>query len=393
MVTPEDTGALDGSARYEHAPCGLLTTRANGVIETVNHTFCSWLGFSADQLIGHRRLQDLLTIGCKIFHQTHWMPLLQMQGSVAEVQLELVRHDGQIVPTLVNAQRRHQGEAVYHDVAVFIAADRRKYERELLHARKQAELLLESERAAQAELALTQARLHEQTQQRALLAEQLVGIVSHDLRTPLNAVLLGANMLASSGVTPSQARTLHRITSATGRANRMIEDLLDFTQARLGGGLRVHARELDLHALVSDCLEELKLAWPGRMLEHRQLGCGVSFADGDRLAQVVTNLVSNAMTYGVADQPITITSTVADAAVTIEVHNQGTPIPPELLPHLFEPLRRGQQQVKLGSRSVGLGLYIVQQIAAAHGGTVKVRSLPGEGTTFRVETPSRPGSG
>jgi sigma-B regulation protein RsbU (phosphoserine phosphatase) len=386
MVRPEDENDA-ACARYQHAPCGLLTTLATGTIESVNKTFCSWLGYSSDQLIGEKRLQDLLTIGCKIFHQTHWLPLLQMQGSVAEVHLDLVRSDGQVVPVLVNAERRAEEGVVHHDVAVFVARDRRKYEQELLLARKRAELLLESERAAQAELAIVQARLHQETQQRAVLAEQLLGIVSHDLRTPLNAILLGASLLASSGVSSSQLRILNRITSASGRANRLIEDLLDFTQAGLGGGLRVHLGELDVHALVDDTIEELRLAWPGRMIEHRRIGAGISQVDGDRMAQVVTNLVNNAMTYGVADKPITITSAISEDALTIEVHNYGAPVPPELLPHLFEPLRRGESQVKLGSRSVGLGLYIVQQIALAHGGTVKVSSTPDAGTMFRVSTP------
>lgn len=387
MVSPEGPSVDEELARYENAPCGLLTTLANGTIERVNATFCAWLGFSARQLVGIKRLQDLLTVGCKIFHQTHWMPLLQIQGSVAEVQLEFVCSDSAVIPVLVNALRRDEGAGVRHDVAVFVASDRRKYERELLLARKRAEELLESERAAQAELAVVQARLQEETQQRAVLAEQLIGIVSHDLRTPLNAVLLGTSLLNSSGVSASQTRTLNRIASATRRANRLIEDLLDFTQARLGGGLRVHLREVDLHAVVSECVEELRLAWPGRMVEHRSGGDAVCWVDGDRIAQVITNLVSNAMTYGAVDKPITISSTVNSDRLTIEVHNDGPPVPPELLPHLFEPLRRGTQEVKLGSRSVGLGLYIVQQIAAAHGGTVRVHSQLGEGTTFVVSAP------
>jgi phosphoserine phosphatase RsbU/P len=388
MVGPEDERRDDWFERYESAPCGLLTTLSTGLIESVNGTFCGWLGFRSEQLVGSKRLQDLLTIGCKIFHQTHWLPLLQMQGSVAEVQLELVRSDGQVVPVLVNAKKRTEDDIVHHDLAVFVATDRRKYERELLLARKRAEELLASERAAQAELALVQARLQQETQQRAVLAEQLIGIVSHDLRTPLNAIHLGASLLTSSGVTASQIRTLNRILSANSRANRLIEDLLDFTQAGLGGGLRVHRRELDLHALVADGVEELRLAWPGRMIEHRRVGTGMSHADGDRLTQVVTNLVSNAMTYGVADRPIAITSAVGHDELSIEVQNFGPSIPADLLPHLFEPLRRGESQVKLGSRSIGLGLYIVQQIALAHGGSVTVSSTPVEGTTFRVSAPS-----
>ncbi|MDB4977002.1 MAG: hypothetical protein JWN48_5343 [Myxococcaceae bacterium] len=385
--SPDDAARDEALALYDTAPCGLLTTQPNGLIERVNLTFCGWMGYARGELVGTKRLQDLLTIGCKIFHQTHWQPLLQIQGSVAEVQLEFVRSDGVIVPVLINAIRRGDSGSIQHDLAVFVATDRRKYERELLLARKRAEELLESERTAQAELAAAQRRMQEDADQRAVLAEQLIGIVSHDLRTPLNAILLGASLLSSSEVTPAQTRTLHRITSATGRAHRLIEDLLDFTQARLGGGLRVHRQELDLHALVKDCLEELKLAWPGRMIEHRSMGSGTSSVDGDRIAQVVTNLVSNAMAYGRPEQVVTLTSTVDPEKLQLEVHNYGPPIPPELIPHLFEPLRRGEQMVKLGSRSVGLGLYIVQQIVMAHGGEVTVRSSAEEGTSFVVSAP------
>jgi len=375
-------GPLPDSVLYEHAPCGLFSTHDNGTIERVNQTFCSWLGFSSHELVGKKRLQDLLTVGCKIFHQTHWMPLLQMQGSVAEVQLELVHRDGHAVPMIVNALRRMVDGCVHQEIAALVATDRRKYERQLLEARKLAEALLESERKAQNELQQVLREQQQEASARALLAEQLIGIVSHDLRTPLNAVLLGSTLLGASGLNAAQTRTVARITSAMHRANRLINDLLDFTQARLGGGLRVTRAEVDLHAVVADCVEELTMASPGRVLEHRRLGAGTAFVDADRLSQVVTNLASNALAYGATHLPITITSSVAENELTISIHNDGEPIPEELVPHLFEPLRRGEQQVKSGSRSVGLGLYIVHEIATAHGGTVSVASSKEAGTTF-----------
>jgi sigma-B regulation protein RsbU (phosphoserine phosphatase) len=387
MVRPDDLQRDAIRVLYDQAPCGLITTLASGEILSANQTFCTWMGLSADELVGVKRWQDLMTVGCRIFHQTHWMPLMQIQGSVAEVQLEFANREGATFPVLVNGVQRALGDEVRHDIAVFVASDRRKYERELLAARRRAEELLESERKAQRALAEALREQEQQAHQRAVLAEQLIGIVSHDLRTPLNAVLLGASLLSAGDVTAAQARTVARISSATNRANRLIADLLDFTQARLGGGLRVQRSELDLHALVADCVEELKLAWPGRMVEHQQRGTGTGLADADRLAQVVTNLASNAMTYGAPDHPITISSVVGARDLSIEVHNLGQPIPPELMPHMFEPLRRGEQQVKLGSRSVGLGLYIVQEIATAHGGKVLVRSTLEEGTTFLVTIP------
>jgi sigma-B regulation protein RsbU (phosphoserine phosphatase) len=518
MKSGETQPSQDEAYAYDRAPCALLTTLPNGTILRVNRTFCTWFGFSADELVHAKRMQDLLTTGCKIFHQTHWLPLVQMQGSVAEVQLEFVHRDGHAVPALVNAVQHMDPPGTTVEIAIFVAADRRRYERELLHARRRAEELLESARSAKEALALAEARLRlaldsarmivwdvnaetgamffeaaaqrmlglpadgrldrddyrryihpddreaeeaafaaalaragtgfyaaeyrmlgtdgvervisstgrafrddagelvrfsgvlqdvttrrraeellkqqeRDARSRAVLLEQLVGIVSHDLRTPLQAVSLGASLLASSPLSTSQTRTVNRISSAASRAHRLILDLLDFTQARLGGGIHVTKSECDVHAVVADVVEELKLAWPGRMLEHRALGTGMCLVDPDRISQIVTNLTTNALTYGQPDLVVTVRSGVAQSQCVIEVHNSGPPIPQELVPHVFEPLRRGEQQVKLGSRSVGLGLYIVQQIAAAHGGKVAVKSSHAEGTTFSVHLPARPSAG
>ena len=375
--------------QYDDVPCGLLTTAANGTIVRANRTFCAWLGVGCDDIVDKKRLQDLLTVGCKIFHQTHWLPLLQIQGSVGEVQLDLVHGDGHTLAMLVNAVRCERDGQTFHEIALFVATDRKKYERDLLLARRRAEELLESERKAQETSAMALRKLEQDAQQRAVLAEQLVGIVSHDLRTPLNAVVLGAGMLASGELTPVHARIVNRVMSAANRATRLIADLLDFTQARLGGGLPITPAPLDLHALVAECVDELRVVWAGRMLEHVSSGAGLIGADADRLAQIVTNLVSNAMTYGIPDRPITIRSSTDEQSFSIAVRNFGPTIPAELLPHIFEPLRRGEQQVKLGSRSVGLGLYIVQQIALAHGGTVQIDSMVETGTTFTVTAPIR----
>jgi sigma-B regulation protein RsbU (phosphoserine phosphatase) len=624
---------------YDSAACGLLSIALDGRVRRVNATFCGWVGWDASELVGRKRFQDLLTVGSKLFHQTHWMPLLQLQGSVAEVQLDLLARDGRTLSAMVNATLQsgapaQQPEARCIHVAVFIATDRRKYERELLLARRRAEELLASERDAQRARALAEERLHlaldsaqlhtwslelpsgvtvyergvgallgrpdlpqvtaevyaaavhvddrereraafaraldpqleelyateyrlqgldgieriiratgrgifedggrvvgftgmledvtarrraetalrvretefrmlaenspdiiarfdpahrvvylnhsvqrlsgvpvasllgkrveevpplretaaawhsaldtafagsdatlafshqaengahydfqarlvperdahgqvlsalaitrdvtaikaaeREAQQRAVLAEHFVGIVSHDLRNPLNAVLLGTHVLRASELTPQHARVVGRIASSAERATRLVADLLDFTQARLGGGLRVSPREADVHTLVADCVEELRLAWPGRMLVVRTRGAGLGHFDPDRISQVAGNLASNALTYGAPEQPITITSCVYDDTLELHVHNQGRPISSELLPHIFEPMRRGEQSVKLGSRSIGLGLYIVSEIVSAHAGSVTVTSTEAEGTTFLVRLPRGP---
>lgn len=372
----EDLDVLAHDARivFDAAPCGLLRTDAQGRLLRANQLFCKWVGATEAEL-KQRKLQDLLNIGGRIFHQTHWAPLLAMQGSVSEVKLELIHRDGSSIPMILNAIRRSEAGRVVHDIATYVAQDRDKYERELLTSRKKLETLV-------AETKL----LHQQARDRAVDAEQMMGIVSHDLRSPLSTVQLSLDLLKLRGVGGEHAPTLERIARAVDRAQRLIRDLLDFTSARLGSGLTVARRPADLHRVVSEAVDELAGAFPQRGLRHRQHGGGEANIDAHRLAQLVSNLVSNAMAYGDPAFHVTVTSSGDGPSCAVAVHNHGAPIPDALLPSLFAPMSRGTD-VGASARSVGLGLFIVSEIARAHGGTVSVTSSAIEGTTFTARLP------
>jgi sigma-B regulation protein RsbU (phosphoserine phosphatase) len=367
--------ADDCSVLFEEAACGLARTADDGTFVRVNQRFCQWIGRTAPELVGRRKLQELLTVGGRIFHQTHWMPLLQMQGSISEVKLDVVHAAGHTVPMVMNAIRRDGTGAPVHDVAMFIAKDRDVYERELVQSRKKLEVLV-----AQAN------RLQGEAADRALFAEQMVGIVSHDLRNPLSTIQMGATLLSRGEISSHQMRVLSRMSRAADRANRLIADLLDFTQARLGQGIRLTPRPLDLRATMAEAVEELALAYPGRQLIHRHDGASDCVGDSDRLTQAVGNLVSNAMTYGLLDAPVTVRSWIEPGSFGFSVHNLGTPIARELQPALFQPMVRGAAEAASG-RSVGLGLFIVSEIVKAHQGGVSVRSSAEEGTTFKATFP------
>lgn len=137
---------------YENAACGLVTTEINGTIRRANATFCKWLGYTASEMIGKKRIQELFTVGGRFFHHTHLAPLLQMQGSVAEIQIDLIGHNGVAIPMLINAIRHKQGEQRFDEFAFMVATDRKVYERELISARKTAEETLQSLYEAQKEL-------------------------------------------------------------------------------------------------------------------------------------------------------------------------------------------------------------------------------------------------
>lgn len=230
--------------------------------------------------------------------------------------------------------------------------------------------------------------LEKQARRRAEFEEQLIGIVSHDLRNPVSAILMSAQMLLKQeGLAERSFKGASRILSSAERATRLIADLLDFTQARLGEGIRIQRRRVIIHEVTRQVLEELQAAWPERDLQVNQSGDGEGEWDPDRLAQVVSNLVSNALRYSPPGTPVKVSTRAEPKTVVVEVHNLGRPIPPELLPHIFEAMKRGPQDGQSSGRSVGLGLYIVEQIVRAHGGTVAVQSTEAEGTTFTVQLP------
>jgi len=379
----------DAPSLFDGAPCGLVVTQEDGTILQANLTFSSWVGISQPDL-GGRRFQDLLTVGGRIFHQTHWAPLMRMQGSVAEVKLDLIHHDKRIISMLLNGVRREHATGAFYELALFCTTDRDQYERELLKARKAAEELLAEKMAAEAALINTQKKLneaHEKAQRRAVFAEQMVAIVSHDLKNPLTAIKMASEILARTEQRSKETKLLGHISSSADRAHRMIAELLDFALVRVGRGITVSFSIDDLHRVAAQSAAELQVAFPQARLVHTTIGSGTVRLDVDRVQQIIGNLVANSVAYGDLHQPITITSQVGNGTASISVHNAGPEIPASLKAAVFEPMTRGTSQSS-DVRSVGLGLFIVREIAKAHGGEVSVNSSVEDGTTFTAQFPT-----
>ncbi|HEU4580125.1 MAG TPA: response regulator [Polyangiaceae bacterium] len=218
------------------------------------------------------------------------------------------------------------------------------------------------------------------------LNEMFVGILGHDLRNPLGAIILGAQLLERQLSDEKQLRTLKRITTAGQRMTDMIEQLLDLTRARLAGGLGfLRARKrVDMTSLVQRTVEELRGAHPQKEIRIEVAGDCITRGDGDRLLQLFSNLIANAIHHGSADSGVHVQVNGGASELIVRVHNQGV-IPPALLPTIFDPFRSGHTPTK--SRGLGLGLFISQQIAVAHGGTIDVESSEKTGTVFTVRIP------
>jgi signal transduction histidine kinase len=218
-----------------------------------------------------------------------------------------------------------------------------------------------------------------------------LAMLTHDLRNPLSAITLTAK-LASAGVggaeqLPAQLGQIQQ--SATAIA-ALIADLTDFANTSLGVGLPLSPAPADLRALCDDAIRETRAAHPGRLIHRNTRGNFAGTWDGHRLRQLVANLLRNAVQHGSPTEPVTITlDGTRDDAVELTVHNLGTPIPPEVLPTIFDPLVRAPSSAAARHTpgSVGLGLYIVREIAAAHGGTADLTSTAADGTTATLRLP------
>ncbi len=226
-------------------------------------------------------------------------------------------------------------------------------------------------------------RAEEEAREIGRLQERLVAIVGHDLRTPLQVIHLGVSTaLRSAGLSPELERTLGRVARSAQRMRGIIDDLLDFSRARQGQGIPVAKGPLDLAEVCRRALAELAPLSGGRTLSLEVHGDTALEGDAGRLLQVASNLVGNAVQHGTG--PVEVDLRGDGDEVTLEVRNGGPAIAPEVLPHLFEPFRRGGGEGSDGS--IGLGLFIVREVVRAHGGAVEVRSDEG-GTAFTVRLP------
>ncbi|HEY8924658.1 MAG TPA: ATP-binding protein [Polyangia bacterium] len=215
-------------------------------------------------------------------------------------------------------------------------------------------------------------------------AETFVGILGHDLRNPLNAISMTARLLERKEA--HDPRAIRRILSSTERMSNMVAQLLDLTRSRLAGGITIERRAIRLGQMILEVMDELRRTHPEREIRFEQRGDDSALGDQDRLAQVVSNLVGNAVEHGDAAGPVVVTLTASGDFSVLTVHNKGQPIPPDLQPIIFDPFRRTTARGDL-ARGLGLGLFISQQIVLAHGGTIDLTSSLEEGTTFTVRLP------
>ncbi|MCM2450104.1 PAS domain-containing sensor histidine kinase [Agrobacterium vitis] len=351
---------------FENAPCGYVVTDSRGRILTANRTLANWLDVSDGSLLGKRFL-DLMPVSGRIFYETHFAPLLRIQGFFHEVAVDLVKSDKSKLSVLANATQDGEGEEAVTKIAMFQATSRRKYERELSDARQ--------------ELGAANASLRET----AKLRDEFVAILGHDLRNPLASIGSGLRILSKEELTPKGRKVADLIEGSVNRMAGLIDDILDLSKARLGGGLKVLKRIApDLASEIRQVISEVETG-SGRSIVTRLDLPHPVVVDSARITQLLSNLLGNAISHGASDRPVEVSAEVKDGHLKIEVSNGGDPIPEDTLPRLFQPFFRGNDTA--GTQGLGLGLHISSEIAKAHGGTLTVTSSS-ERTTFLLRVPA-----
>ncbi|NSX13847.1 sensor histidine kinase [Cupriavidus taiwanensis] len=217
----------------------------------------------------------------------------------------------------------------------------------------------------------------------------LLGMLGHDMRSPLQTIQTTAQFLAALNAGEKVSEAAARLIRSGARMNSLLDDLCDFNRTKLGLGINIAPAGIDLAQVFGDAVDQLRAAHPHHRIEFAVHGNVQGTWDGLRLQQLLSNLVTNAVTYGTADAPVRVVVTGQDAQVLVAVWNSGPPIDPQTLGQIFNPLRRGEDRHDRNAPGLGLGLYIAKEIATAHHGAIDARSDPG-GTVFEVQLPRRP---
>jgi PAS domain S-box-containing protein len=375
-----------GDALFDHAACALLLTASDGVILRANAMACTWLGYTEDELVGKLRMHDLLPVGARLFYHTHCQPILQVQGSVAEIQVDLRNRRQERLPVLINISRRQEADGTVDHWALFKASDRRAYERELLAARTAAEAALEARLSAEAELKKLNAQLSAADRRK----DEFLATLSHELRNPLAPMRSALDVLKLKFGHGNDSRLLQAFDRQLRHLTRLVDDLMEVSRITQGR-MQLRRAPVELSALVHGAAHDLAATMAAA---HHTLRVSVApppvIVDGDatRLAQVVINLLTNAAKYTPDGGTIELDLSCADGMAEIRVRDNGIGLPASALATVFNMFSQLEPALERSKGGLGIGLALVRGIVELHDGSVHADSPgPGLGSTFTIRLP------
>lgn len=366
-AAPARLGRDELETLFEDAPCGYVLLTPDGRITHANRTLAGWIGARPDDLSG-KHLRDLLTLPGRIFYETNFAPALDLQRELEEVALDLAAGPSQKLPVLISARalRDDHDRHIGTRMILVRAAERRSYERDLQGREAEAIQRLNDEKST------------------AVLREQFIAVLGHDLRNPLASIVGATRLLRRESTNEKTLRVLEMVETSVDRMADLIDDVMDFARGRLGSGIAIQRKVAPLEPVLRQVMAELEIAQPNQTFVcDLDLVESVSFDEG-RIAQLVSNLLGNAVAHGDPRSPVRLAAATADGRLTVSVSNAGDPIPPTAMERLFQPFFRGE--VRDSRHGLGLGLHIASEIAKAHDGDLTVHSDHTE-TRFTLTMP------
>jgi len=416
----------------DRLPCGFVSFADDGTVTAVNATLIEMLGLERENVVG-RHIETILTVGSRIFYQTHLFPLLRMHGHAEEIFIMLRAADGHDEAALLNAVRLQEGEEWLTHCVLMRVRERKKFEEALLRAKKEAEAAHEKLDSHRKELELANRQLEEQALELELSQQQLnehavelealnhalheqateleaqrtiaqdanqaksafLASMSHELRTPLNAIG-GYVQLIEMGihgpVTPAQSEALSKVARSQRHLLRLINEVLNLAKIE-AGSINYDARPIVLRDVVNAVfpMVEPQLQTRGLTSEIDVSPELVALADRDKAEQILLNLLSNAVKFTNAGGCIRIASGRAGESskrVWLQVEDTGVGIPPDKLGQVFDPFVQVDVSAARRAQGTGLGLAISRDLALGMKGQLSVESVPGQGSKFRLTLPA-----
>ena len=354
---------------YHDAPCGYVSFRNDGTIYNINKTLLGWLGFDRNEILGKKKIYELFKMGGRMYFETHFFPLIRIQGFANEINFEIRKNDRSTFPALINVKEL-KGPTVRENryrASVFDISDRKKYEQELMNAKLKAEKL-------------------------AQVKAEFLATISHEIRTPLNAIVGIGDLLSKTSLDPKQKEYADILRLSSGNLLGLVNNILDLSKLE-AKAVRLEKKAFAIRTLINSLIHTFKLKCDEKGVELiSEIDDKIpNYIIGDpiKLSQILTNLLGNAIKFtceGHVKLMVKLNPSSSEkSALNFKVVDTGTGIPEDKLQSIFEEFSQASYEVNLEYGGTGLGLSISQQLLKLHGSQIEVESVLGEGSEFSFD--------
>ncbi len=354
---------------YHDAPCGYVSFRNDGTIYNINKTLLGWLEFDRNEILGEKKIYELFKMGGRMYFETHFFPLIRIQGFANEINFEIRKNDGSTFPALINVKEL-KGPTVRENryrASVYDISDRKKYEQELMNSKLKAEKL-------------------------AQVKAEFLATISHEIRTPLNAIVGIGDLLTKTSLDQKQKEYADILRLSSENLLGLVNNILDLSKLE-AKALQLEKKAFAIRTLVNSLIHTFKLKCNEKGIQLlAEIDENIpNYISGDpiKLSQVLTNLLGNAIKFTCEGHVKLIVKLTASTSEKLDLNfsviDTGTGIPEDKLQSIFEEFSQASYEVNLEYGGTGLGLTISQQLLKLHGSEIKVESVLGEGSEFSFD--------